>query len=247
MMRRRIPRSAAAAVLGVLVAAGCGSDSDDNEPTAQAADDAGAEDGEPEGEESGEEDVEDDPRTSGLAVTPEVTEQVAAMRAGTAKYVNDLDAARDDGYSIITQHIEDMGYHFLNPEVEGFDPAAPPILVYARDGDDWRLVAVEWVFPEEPDEPPMDGATYGDFPAACHYDDGLFVEQPDEDACEDNHPETEAEFAFWHPDLVTFHVWAWMHNPDGLYHGTNPLMATHNEAPSDRSRVRDSLTENVPV
>lgn len=34
-----------------------------------------------------------------------------------------------------------------------------------------------------------------------------------------------AKFAFWHPDLVTLHVWLWYPNPDGLFAPTNPLVA----------------------
>lgn len=203
---QRTTTAVAAAVL-LAVAAACGT-SDDADPAAHVHGAAASDD---------------------AAVTDEMADQVAAMRAATADYANDLDAALDDGYFIITQHIDDMGYHFLNPAVEDVDLADPPILVYARDGDDWQLVALEWVFPEEPEEPPMDGATYGEFPAACHYDDGLFVPEPDEDACADVHGDSGAGFTFWHPDLVTFHVWAWMHNPDGLYHGTNPLMSAYND------------------
>ena len=162
-------------------------------------------------------------------ITPEIAADLAQIRAGTAQYVNDLDSAAEDGFFIITQMIPDMGYHFLNPNVEGFDIGQPPILVYGRDGDEWELGAVEWVFPEEPAEPPMEGGTYGAFPAACHYDDGLFVPTATEEECAEARPETEAAFTFWHPDLVTFHVWAWMHNPDGIYHGTNPLMSARNE------------------
>ena len=162
-------------------------------------------------------------------ITPEIAADLAQIRAGTAQYVNDLDAAAEDGFFIITQMIPDMGYHFLNPNVEGFDIGQPPILVYGRDGDQWELGAVEWVFPEEPAEPPMEGGTYGAFPAACHYDDGLFVPTATEEECAEAHPETEAALTFWHPDLVTFHVWAWMHNPDGIYNGTNPLMSARNE------------------
>jgi hypothetical protein len=162
-------------------------------------------------------------------ITPEIAADLAQIRAGTAQYVNDLDSAAEDGFFIITQMIPDMGYHFLNPNVEGFDIGQPPILVYGRDGDEWELGAVEWVFPEEPAEPPMEGGTYGAFPAACHYDDGLFVPTATEEECAEAHPETEAAFTFWHPDLVTFHVWAWMHNPDGIYNGTNPLMSVRNE------------------
>jgi hypothetical protein len=161
-------------------------------------------------------------------ITPEIAAQVAQIRRGTAKYVNGIDVATEDGFFSITQMIPDMGYHFLNPNVEGFEIGQPPILVYGRDGDDWELAAVEWVFPEEPAEPPMEGATYGAFPAACHFDDGIFVPTATEEECPETNPDTGAAFTFWHPDLVTFHVWAWMHNPDGLYNGTNPLMAAHN-------------------
>lgn len=197
------------AALAALVLAGCGGDGETDVQAAAHVHGAAQDDG--------------------VDVTPKLADQVAAMRAATAKYANDLDAALADGYFVITQHIDDMGYHFLNPAVEEFDLADPPILVYARDGDDWQLVALEWVFPEEPDEAPMDGASYGEFPAACHYADGLFVPADDEAACDSTHPDSDAEFTFWHGDLVTFHVWAWMHNPDGLYHGTNPLMSAYNE------------------
>ena len=38
-----------------------------------------------------------------------------------------------------------------------------------------------------------------------------------------------SKFFFWHPDLVTLHVWLWHHNPDGLYEGMNPLVAPFNK------------------
>jgi hypothetical protein len=230
-MRRLMLAAAAAAVMAV---AGCGGDDeapaaqDDGVQAAADASDDQAEDADDEAEDTDDGHVDDD-GSGDPEVTPELADQVAGMRAATARYANDLDAALDDGFFIITQHIEDMGYHFLNPAVEDVDLANPPILVYARDGEDWQLVAYEWVFPEEPAEPPMDGASYGEFPAACHYDDGMFVAAADEEACAETHPDTDAGFTFWHPDLVTFHVWAGMHNPDGLYHGTNPLMAAYNE------------------
>jgi ABC-type glycerol-3-phosphate transport system substrate-binding protein len=37
-----------------------------------------------------------------------------------------------------------------------------------------------------------------------------------------------ARFSFWHPDLVTLHVWLWYPNPAGLYGGTNPLIRPFN-------------------
>ncbi len=164
-----------------------------------------------------------------MEITPELADSLAEMRAGTARYANDLDAALEDGYFMITQMIPDMGYHFLNPAVEGVDMARPPILVYGREGDDWELVAVEWVFPEEPEDSPLEGATYGSFPAACHFEDGLFLPTETEKECAETHSDTGSAFTFWHPDLVTFHTWAWMHNPDGIFNGTNPLMASYND------------------
>src|SRR3990170_4114807 len=86
----------------------------------------------------------------------------------------DLEQAKADGYVIITPMIPNMGYHFLNPKVQGFDVTKPPILVYVREGDAWQLVAIEWVFPKKPATAPLQGARYGSFGAACHYVDGSF-------------------------------------------------------------------------
>jgi hypothetical protein len=72
------------------------------------------------------------------------------------------------------------------------------------------------VFTETPAEPPLEGATYGSFGAACHY--------------RGTSPETGSAFRFWRPDLVTMHVWLRYPNPDGLYAGTNPLVSPFNEA-----------------
>jgi hypothetical protein len=101
--------------------------------------------------------------------------QLARARLATGRYATNLAAARADGYQIITQMIPDMGWHFLNPEIQGFDVTKPPILVYERHGRTWQLGALEWVFTETPASPPLPGATYGSFPAACHYRDGTFV------------------------------------------------------------------------
>ena len=104
------------------------------------------------------------------------------------------------------------------------DPAKPPILVYAKTGTRSHLVALEWVFPEKPSTPPLEGATYGSFDAACHFKDGTFTPAAAESACAKTNPETSAPFTFWHPKLVTLHVWVWLHNPAGLYHPTNALV-----------------------
>jgi hypothetical protein len=154
--------------------------------------------------------------------------QLARARLATAKYATNLSAAKADGYQIITRMIPDMGWHFLNPTIQGFDVTKPPILVYERHGASWQLGAFEWVFPTKPATPPLPGATYGSFGAACHYKDGTFVFKPAQDQCPPTSPETGARFNFWHPDLVTLHVWLWYPNPAGLYNGTNPYIKPFN-------------------
>jgi hypothetical protein len=154
--------------------------------------------------------------------------QLARARLATARYATSLKAAKADGYQIITRMIPDMGWHFLNPAIQGFDVTKPHILVYERRGGSWTLGALEWVFPSTPTAPPLPGATYGSFGAACHYEDGTFVFAATQDQCARRSPQTGAAFNFWHPDLVTLHVWLWYHNPDGLYSGTNPLVQPFN-------------------
>jgi hypothetical protein len=162
-------------------------------------------------------------RSSGQA---KLAEQLADARVATAEYALDLEAAKADGYSLqITPNMPNMGFHFLNPSVTGFDVTKPPILVYVKRGDQWQLGALEWVFTERPRTPPLKGAKYGSFPAACHYADGTFVPQTVESACAATAPGSGAAFTFWHPRLITLHVWLWYPNPDGLYASTNPFVA----------------------
>jgi hypothetical protein len=71
-------------------------------------------------------------------------------RLATATYATNLHAAKADGYQLITRMIPDMGWHYLNPSIEGFDVTKPPILVYERHGHRWQLGALEWVFPKTP-------------------------------------------------------------------------------------------------
>ena len=154
--------------------------------------------------------------------------QLASARLATANYATSLHAAKADGYQIITPMIPNMGWHFLNPSIQGFDVTKPPILVYERHGHRWQLGALEWVFTQTPASPPLPGASYGSFPAACHYRDGTFVPARVQELCATRSPQTGAKFNFWHPDLVTLHVWLWYPNPAGLYNGTNPYIRPFN-------------------
>jgi len=162
------------------------------------------------------------------SIPSSVVSQVAKARLATAKYAMDVEQAKADGYMIITQMIPNMGYHFLNPKISGFDVTKPPILVYVRDGSVWQLVAIEWVYGSKPATPPLPGAKYGSFGAACHYKDGTFIEAAAEARCAKTNAKTGSEFNFWHGPLTTFHVWAWYPNPSGLFASFNPLLTPFN-------------------
>lgn len=161
---------------------------------------------------------------SGPEDTTELATDVAAARQATAQYATNLAKAEADGYFIITKMMPGMGYHFLNPKISGFDVRKPPILVYEHAGDKWQLGALEWVFTSMPKTPPLPNATYGFFPAACHYADGTFIPDKTQSTCPATAPGSHAKFTFWHPDLTTMHFWIWYPNPDGLYGSTNPLL-----------------------
>ena len=75
------------------------------------------------------------------AVDPGLAVTLSRARIATAKYSTNLAAAKADGYQIITKMIPDMGYHYLNPKVTGFNPAKPAILVYLKRGSTWQLEA----------------------------------------------------------------------------------------------------------
>jgi hypothetical protein len=149
--------------------------------------------------------------------------QLAKARLATARYANDLGAAKAAGYAILTKKIAGMGYHYINPKIKGFDVTKPPILVYEKHGSSWQLGALEWVFTSKPATPPLKGATYGSFPAACQYADGTFVPAADSTSCAPT--VAGAKFTFWHPKLVTMHVWEWYPNPSGIYASMNPLVS----------------------
>jgi hypothetical protein len=149
---------------------------------------------------------------------------LALARLATAKYVNNLPLAKANGYTIITKMIPTMGYHYMNPKITGFNVQKPPILVYEHHGSTWQLGALEWVWTAKPATPPLPGAKYGSFGAGCHYADGSYLPAAAQSGC----PATAAsgaKFSFWHPLLITMHVWLWYPNPSGLFASTNPLVS----------------------
>jgi hypothetical protein len=168
-------------------------------------------------------------RTSAKASAADFSTQIATARKATAKYATNLRRAKADGYRILTRMIPDMGFHFINPAIKNFNVRRPPILVYEHRAGLWQLAAFEWVFPEKPASPPLPGAHYGSFGAACHYKDGTFVFEAVESKCADKSPETGAAFNLWHPDLVTLHLWLWYPNPGGIFDSTNPFVTPFNK------------------
>ena len=166
--------------------------------------------------------------SANVVVSPSLVTWLAKARQATAKYATNLNAAKAAGYRIITKMIPDMGFHYMNPKMTGFDPTKPPILVYEKTANGYQLGAVEWVFTSKPARPPLPGATYGAFGAGCHYKDGSYVPEQSQDSCPNTAPGSGAAFNFWHPDLITLHVWLWYPNPAGLYSGTNPLVRPFN-------------------
>ncbi len=157
-----------------------------------------------------------------------VVSDVAAARLATAKDATNLARAKADGYRIITRMIPNMGYHFMNPGVTAFNVRKPPILVYEHHGNSWQLGALEWVFTTMPSKPPLPGAQYGVFGAACHYLDGTLVFANSKALCAAKSPQTGTRFSFWHPRPITLHFWVWYPNPSGIYMGTNPMVAPFN-------------------
>jgi hypothetical protein len=166
--------------------------------------------------------------TASAHVSSTLIAQLARARLATTKYVSNLNLAKENGYGIITRMIPNMGYHFLNPKVTGFDVTKPAILVYEHRGSSWQLGALEWVWTANPAKPPLPGAKYGSFGAGCHYSDGTYVPSESQDQCPKTSPQTGAAFNFWHPLLITMHVWLWYPNPSGLFASTNPLAAAFN-------------------
>lgn len=154
---------------------------------------------------------------------------LALARQATAKYVTNLARAKADGYGIITKMIPNMGYHYMNGSIKAFNPRKPPILVYEHNGSSWQLAAVEWVFTAKPAKAPIPGATYGSFGAGCHYADGSYVPAASQSSCPATAPQSGAKFGFWHPLLITLHLWLWYPNPNGLFASYNPLVAPFNE------------------
>ena len=59
--------------------------------------------------------------------------------------------------------------------------------------------------------------------------DGSFVVAAAEAKCAKMNAKSGAEFGFWHPPLVTLHMWIWYPNPGGIFGEFNPLLTPFNK------------------
>jgi hypothetical protein len=148
--------------------------------------------------------------------------QLAAARASTAKY-KDVDAAKADGYSQVTQFIPGLGLHMVNLKIynDGFDPAHPSILLYqpAADGH-LILVGVAYTSPHTTDVPPAGFAGGLDVwhfhTNLCFLPNGSVTIAPDLASCK------ALSGVFQARTQWLLHAWIWKSNPDGLFTESNP-------------------------
>ncbi|GGK13962.1 hypothetical protein [Luteimonas terricola] len=137
-------------------------------------------------------------------LTPQVRQQLAALRAATARY-HDFDlATQAGGWGVpVPETLEcldsasgGMGYHFVNPGNFGvLDPTRPQALIYEPEWDgSMRLVAVEYIViaPESAPAPVLFDRTF-------HWNE---------------------RFQIW-----ALHAWVWRGNPLGVFADYNPIVS----------------------
>lgn len=66
----------------------------------------------------------------GVTAGSKLAAELARARLATAPFATSVAKAKARGYTMqIAPNMPGMGFHFLNPKVQGFDAAKPPILV----------------------------------------------------------------------------------------------------------------------
>jgi hypothetical protein len=130
-------------------------------------------------------------------LSPQNLADLARARGATARF-HRVEQAEAEGYINLDFCEEGEGCHWLNPSLlDGeFDPTRPEILLYVRDGDGWRLVAVEYVVP-------------------LSLSPGVAPEGFTGDA--DHWREDSEGVGLW--ELT---AWIWLHNPNGMFEQHNP-------------------------
>lgn len=168
--------------------------------------------------------------TLGSALTPAGAEELPAeleeLKAALEKYQDPLVAVRDGYFSTlgcVEYETGGMGIHFLNPALIGPepDPMRPALLLYEPDGEELRLVAVEWFVPLATgikSRPEL----YG---------------QPFDGPMEGHEPLIPAELH--HYDL---HAWLFKPNPAGVFNAVNPDV----DCPEGRFTLAEQPPATVP-
>ncbi len=130
-------------------------------------------------------------------LSPQNLADLARARGATARF-HRVEQAEAEGYINLDFCEEGEGCHWLNPSLlDGeFDPTRPEILLYVRDGDGWRLVAVEYVVP-------------------LSLSPGVAPEGFTGDA--DHWREDSEGVGLW--ELT---AWIWLHDPNGMFEQHNP-------------------------
>ncbi len=152
--------------------------------------------------------------------------RIAEIRDATARY-QDLGVAQAAGYAQFTGNLPLLGYRFVNPAITTFDFEKPAGLIYAKQGERWQLVGVEYAVrgDERPAAQPFPGIAWALEPATCRYADWHELEGlRRREECPAKHPEGSA-LASWHPTRWVIRVWGWYPNPSGMFAQVNPLLA----------------------
>lgn len=128
--------------------------------------------------------------------TQEITRDLAAVRAATAKY-HRVEVALADGFVdtgscvALPDGSGGMGFHFVNPSRMGdnhLDITEPEVLLYEKDASGrYRLTGVEYI------------GNHGDALFGQAFTPG--------------------------PAGYALHVWLWKHNPSGMFADWNPTVS----------------------
>lgn len=141
--------------------------------------------------------------SAGAQPPGQLASELAAVRSATAAY-NDTDHAADAGYvAEDAPPVCGMGHHWPNPGLLDFEleKEHPEILVYGERNGNLVLGAVEYAIPKVDDQQP-----------------DLFEHADPEWHVLQLPPDAPIPFeALW-----TLHVWVHNHNPEGVFHPTNP-------------------------
>ena len=153
--------------------------------------------------------------TNPLVTQNQLDAELAKVRSVTERY-KDLNNALADEYEDIDLFAANQGWHYLKAGLldEIFDMDKPEILVYAPGSNGGLiLVAVEYAVPV-----------------------ALSPNAPEGFTGEDDVWHINTDFGLW-----VLHTWVWSDNPDGMFNGTNPLVA-QNQLEAELAKVR-SVTE----